>query len=115
MPALIEKKRADQGEFGTFDVMYLVSDDLPKADLVMVRDCFIHLPHAVVKKAIENVKRSGSRYLLTTTSPGRVDNIDIELGGFRPVDLQATPYDLPPPLEVILKTEGATNGKSIGI
>ncbi len=115
VPALIEKARADNGDFGTFAVMDLVTDDLPKADLVMVRDCFIHLPHTIVKQAIANVKRSGARYLLTTTYPGQADNIDIEIGGFRPVDLQTAPYNLPVPLEMILETEGATSSKSIAL
>lgn len=115
VPALIEKARKEKGDLGTFDVIDLVTDDLPRADLIMVRDCFIHLPHAKVKQAIANVKRSGARYLLTTTYPGRAANIDIEIGGFRPVDLQAAPFNLPAPLEMILETEGRTSGKSMAL
>jgi SAM-dependent methyltransferase len=115
VPALIEKVRAEKGDFGNFFVIDLVTDDLPQADLVMVRDCFIHLPHAMVKKAIDNVKRSGARYLLTTTYPGQADNIDIEIGGYRPVDLQRAPFDLPPPLTMILETEGVSSGKSMAL
>ncbi len=115
VPALIEKARADKGNFGTFAVMDLVTDDLPKADLVMVRDCFIHMPHAMIKQAIANIKRSGARYLLTTTYPGQADNIDIEIGGFRPVDLQRAPFDLPASLEIILETEGVSSGKSMAL
>lgn len=117
VPELIERARKDKGDAGNFVVLDIVTDPLPKADLVMVRDCFIHLPNATVKEAIANIKRSGSRYLLTTTYPERADNIDIEIGGFRPVDLQATPFNLPDPLEVILESEGAASGsgKSIAL
>lgn len=115
VPALIAKARAMKGDFGKFQVIDLVTDDLPEADLVLVRDCFIHLPHAMVNRAIANIKRSGARYLLTTTYPGQAENIDIEIGGFRPIDLQARPYNLPPPLELILETEGVTSGKSMAL
>ena len=113
--ALIEKARKEKGDFGQFKVLDLVEDDLPLADVVMVRDCFIHLPNAMVLKAIANVKRSGARYLLTTTYPGQADNIDIEIGGFRPVDLQRPPFNLPPPLTIILETEGVSSGKSMAL
>lgn len=115
VPALIEKARTTKGEFGTFAVMDLVTDELPRADLVLVRDCFIHLPNVTIVQAIANIKRSGARLLLTSTYPGRAKNIDIEIGGFRPVDLQALPFGLPQPLETILETEGLKNGKSIAL
>jgi SAM-dependent methyltransferase len=115
VPALIDRSRAENPDFGTFEVLDLVSDDLPQADLVMVRDCFIHLPHGLVRKAIDNVKRSGARVLLTTTYPGHAENIEIEIGGFRPIDLQKPPFNLPRPLEVIPETEGATSGKSMAL
>lgn len=114
-PDLIAQMRKNKGDFGRFEVLDLVSDDLPRADMVMVRDCFIHLSHTMVKEAIANVKRSGARYLLTTTYSGRADNTDIEIGGFRPVDLQQAPFSLPTPLEILDETEGATSGKCIAL
>ena len=113
--SLIERNRAQKSDLGQFEVLDLVSADLPKHDLVMVRDCLIHLPNDMARQAIANVKRSGARYLLSTTYPGRADNIDIEIGGFRPVDLQAAPFNLPEPLELILETEGRTSNKSIAL
>jgi SAM-dependent methyltransferase len=115
VPELIKNNRNSKAELGRFEVIDLVSDKLPEADLVMVRDCFIHLPHRMVRRAIANIERSGARYLLTTTYSGHADNIDIEIGGFRPVDLQKPPYCLPPPLETIFEADNVNSGKSISL
>jgi hypothetical protein len=78
-----------------------MTDPLPRADLV-------HLPLGGVLAALLNVVRSGSRYLLTTTFPGRAANPDIPLGRWRPLDLQAPPFSFPAPLRLIV--EGCTQG-----
>jgi hypothetical protein len=85
----------------------LISDDLPRADLVFVRDCLVHLSYDDISLALRNICDSGADYLLTTTFPGR-SNHDIPTGRWRPIDLQADPFHLPPPLKVI--NEGCTEG-----
>jgi SAM-dependent methyltransferase len=112
---LIETNRLNSTHLGRFEVLDIVNDDLPKVDLVMVRDCLIHLPNKMVLLALSNIKRSGSDYILTTSYPGRSDNIDIEVGGFRPIDLQIHPFGLPPPLEVVPETEAVTSGKCMAL
>ena len=49
----------------------LIHDLLPKVDLVFCRDCLVHLSFADALQALEKIQTSGSRYLLTTTFPGR--------------------------------------------
>jgi FMN-dependent NADH-azoreductase len=41
-----------------FRVLDITQDELPKVDLMMVRDCLVHLSDADVKKALTNIKRS---------------------------------------------------------
>jgi methyltransferase family protein len=79
----------------------LVRDPLPPADLVLVRDCMIHLSNADVLAALRNVRRSGARYLLATTYTARPTNPDIVTGDWHPINLQAPPFALPRPLELI--------------
>jgi hypothetical protein len=57
-------------------VQDLVTADLRQVDLVLVfcRDCLVHLFNRLAGRALANIKRSGSRYLLTTTFPGRDSN-----------------------------------------
>src|SRR4051812_25476636 len=42
----------------------LVDGALPAADLILCRDCLVHLPYAETWKALENMKRSGATWLL---------------------------------------------------
>ncbi len=113
VPEIIERNGTERGGLGEFRVMDLVSDDLPEADLILVRDCFIHLPNAWVRKALANIRRARIGYLLTTTFPDLGANADIEVGGFRPVNLQAPPFNLPRPERLIVESESAA--KQLGL
>ncbi len=80
----------------------VVASELPKADILICRDCFIHLSNADVFAAIRNFARSDIGYLLTTTYRfGRI-NADIATGQFRAINLEAAPFSLPPPIETIV-------------
>jgi len=81
-----------------FVVLDLLNDSLPKRDLVIVRDCLVHFSYADIFKAIENLKKSGCQYLLTTTFSDREKNADIITGDWRPINLQAAPFKFPDPL-----------------
>jgi SAM-dependent methyltransferase len=78
----------------------LTRDALPQADLILCRDCLVHFSYADIRAAIANCKRSGAKYLLTTTFPGAA-NRDIRTGGWRPLNLQAPPFGFPPPVATI--------------
>jgi SAM-dependent methyltransferase len=75
----------------------LIHDPLPRVDLVVCRDCLVHLSFADALQALDNIQTSGSQYLLTTTFPGR-KNSDIATGEWHVIDLEAKPFRFPPPL-----------------
>jgi SAM-dependent methyltransferase len=79
----------------------IISDPLPPADLILCRDCLVHLKNGQVGAALRNFRRSGSRYLLATTFTGDHPNHDIPLGGWRPLNLERNPFRLGPPLQLI--------------
>ena len=79
----------------------LQQDDLPATDFVLCRDCLVHFSNREVTLALRNIKRSGSRYLLTTTFINRDRNSDIVTGKWRPLNLQRAPFGLPAPIELI--------------
>lgn len=109
---LIEKNQRDFGnDTREFMCLNLTSDDLPCVDLIFCRDCFVHLNFADVQNVLTNFKRSGSRYLLTTTFPGRGANRDL-VGKdiWRTLNLQAEPFNFPEPLRLI--NEKCTEGNS---
>ena len=88
-----------------FQQLDLITDPLPKVDLIICRDVFIHFTNDNVKKALANIKKSGSTYLLATTNIGSA-NVEIDssiLTRYRPVDLQKPPFNLPEPIDTILE------------
>jgi hypothetical protein len=61
-----ENQRRYGGPDREFCAADISSDPLPKADLMLCRDCTFHLPIAFVWRILENFGRSGIPYLLTT-------------------------------------------------
>ena len=120
---LPELAAANQQRYGdasrSFVTIDLVKDDLPDADLLLCRDCLVHLSFADAASALSNIRRSRCRWLLATTFPGCAANEDIVTGDWRPLNLQLAPFNLPAP-EFLLNehcTEGGTlfADKSLGL
>lgn len=108
VPAIIAANTAQHGIDGWVDFrqLDLVTDPLPAADLILCRDCLVHLSFAHIQRAIGNMKQSGSQWLLTTTFLDIADNRDVEDGDWRPLNLRQAPFFFPEPRAVII--EGCT-------
>ncbi len=114
VPEIIERNRTEfAGSDRKFLVLDLVKDELPTVDVLLVRDCFIHLPNKMILRALQNIHHTSIRFLVTTTYGEVSENIDIELGGFRHLNLQMPPFNLPEPEQLHREVEGS--GKSMGI
>lgn len=122
VPELIHENRIRyQNSKFRFEVLDLTKDALPRSDLVMIRDCFLHLPFRGIADAIWNVQRSGSTYMLASTYTKPRPNLEIEnislLG--RAINLSAPPFSFPEPLELIneecTEQNGEYSDKSIGL
>jgi hypothetical protein len=85
----------------SFRVMDLTKDMLPDCDLILVRDCFIHLSFESIFTALKNITQSKIRYLLTTHNADIAANVNIETGSARSLNLCAPPFNFPPALELI--------------
>lgn len=70
----------------------------------MCRDVFVHLKLELCLKAIENIKKSGIKYLLVTSFPVKM-NKDISSGQWRPLNMLKPPFKLGNPLEIIEEEE----------
>src|ERR1700730_4224166 len=42
----------------------IITDSLPKADLIFCRDCMMHLTNQNIRQVLKNFKSSGAKYLL---------------------------------------------------
>lgn len=104
VPELIEENTRRHGSARRrFAVLDICQDDLPAVDLILCRDCLVHLPLQSAVAALRNFARSGSRYLLATTYPGLVARNKPLLitGNWRPLDLTLPPFSLPEPVRLI--------------
>lgn len=82
--------------------MDIINDELPKADIIICRDCLVHFPTEGIFKAIGNFKKSGSTYLLTTTfTADRKNNIHAKFGDWNPFNLEGPPFNFPKPITII--------------
>lgn len=106
---LIKKHRLEFGDASTeFICMNLAEGALPQADMIFSRDCLVHLSFEDALRIITNFKRSGAKYLLTTTFIDRDHNNDlVGLDSFwRPLNMQLAPFCFPKPIHLI--NEGCT-------
>ncbi len=102
-----------------FCKLNLIADKLPKVDLVLCRDCLVHLSFEDIFDALRNVCKSNSTYFLTTTFVSRGHNYDIATGMWRTLNLEAAPFNFPPPIDLLnekcTENQGEHKDKSLGL
>lgn len=120
LPEIVMRNQAAYSRPGIrFEVLDLMTSSLPAADLLLCRDCLVHLAFSDIGRVLENIRRSGIPHVLFTTFPGQDRNTEVRTGDWRPLNLEAPPFSFPPPIELI--EEGCTEGagrfrdKSLGL
>ena len=102
--SIIESNQREKAAEGrTFVELDLTRDTLPVADVLLCRDCLVHLSYANISRVFENVRRSKIRYILMTSFPGRGDNKNVEDGDWRPLDFEAPPFSMSKPVLTIVE------------
>ncbi|MDA9504322.1 hypothetical protein XI09_06060 [Bradyrhizobium sp. CCBAU 11386] len=122
VPSLIEanSERAARGELaGRFRVADITRDTLPAADLILCRDCLVHLSFDNIVRTVTNFRASGARFLMVTTFPEWDANRDCEDGDWRALNMETAPFNWPPPRELINERceegGGGWRDKSLGL
>ena len=124
LPELVARNQSRHGAPGRgFSVLDLpcgiIGSPLPSADLLLVRDCLVHLSFADAARALANIRRSAITWLLATTFPAQDSNEDIVTGDWRPINLCLAPYNLPAPERLInegcSEQDGLFADKSLGL
>lgn len=93
-----------------FKQLDLVVDPLPEGDLLLCRDCLVHLSLASALQFLDNFRKSNITYLLTTTFT-RKDRVNYNYPdgtGWFPISLNKYPFNLPQPIKII--NENCTEG-----
>ena len=95
----------------TIDFRHLdiTNSDLPEVDLILARDVFVHMTYDTIISALENIIRSGAKYLLTTSFTGLSENTNMPAdGGWRCINLLTPPFKFRP---IYLINEDCTEGE----
>ena len=96
--SLVNENRRKYGDALTDFLFFDISNStFPSVDLWICRDCMFHLPTRDVKAALENFSQSGVDYILATSHIDTKENIDLPRTGFRMLNLELPPYNLPTP------------------
>ncbi|KOY86794.1 hypothetical protein AD998_12160 [bacterium 336/3] len=103
-------QKHQKSPFIEFQTLDLITSPLPKADLVIVRDCFVHFSYENIFKAINNIKASGSKYLLTTSFTAHTTNTNIVTGQWRTLNFELPPFNFPSPVFIINENCTESNG-----
>ncbi|MCL2428252.1 MAG: class I SAM-dependent methyltransferase [Alphaproteobacteria bacterium] len=122
VPDLVDalRARARRGEIsGDYHIADITHDPLPRAEAILCRDCLVHFSYANIARAVENFRRSGAAWLITTTFSEWQQNADCEDGDWRALNFRHAPFDWGRPVELLnencLEAGGGWSDKSLGV
>ena len=122
VPELIEqlRERAARGELlGEYHLADITRDPLPRADAILCRDCLVHFSLANIARAVDNFRRTGAAWLITTTFPDWQHNADCEDGDWRALNFERAPFNWGRPVELLnencTEAGGGWRDKSLGV
>jgi len=108
-----------KNQWRKFIKLDIIRDPLPDADILLCRDCLVHLSTKDILKTIQNIKASKITYLLTTTFTKCKENEDITTGDWRIINLELPPFNFPKPLRLInekcTEAGGTYSDKCLGL
>jgi alpha-maltose-1-phosphate synthase len=93
---IVESNQPFTSDRASFLQLDITTQPLPKADLMICRDCLFHLTYEDTKAFLVNFIEANIPYLLTTTHKNnqKFSNRNIKTGDFRRIDLFSAPYNL---------------------
>ena len=118
VPSLVE---ANNTQFGNqarrFVHLDMVRDAFPPADLILCRDCLVHLSLNDIRRALHRICGANATSVLATTFTATTVNRNILTGHWRPLNLQITPFNFPVPIKLIADRplSGAYPDKCLGL
>ena len=102
---IIENNKKYESKNIKFFKSNITKDRIEKYDLIFCRDCLVHLSNKDISKSLKNIKKSNSRFLLTTIFPFNKKNQWIASGMWRPLNLMKKPFLLPKPTALYIESE----------
>ena len=72
----------------------MITNDYDDYDFVLMRDFFIHMPFSLIKKIIENLRKSNCKYFAFNNYESINTNKEILTGQHRKINLLKSPFNL---------------------
>ncbi|MFF0340489.1 class I SAM-dependent methyltransferase [Kribbella sp. NPDC004875] len=101
VPSVIEENQKQfADEHRQFQVADLTRAELPRADVILCRDCLVHVSFHDAARMLENFRATGANWLLVNTYPEIQHNRNQFTGrNWRRLNLRLPPFDFPEPVE----------------
>jgi hypothetical protein len=78
----------------------LTKDPLPAVDMILCRDCWVHLSFEDIAAILKNFRRTGATWLLVSNTPSHDRNRDQRTGiDWRHLNLRLPPFNFPSEIE----------------
>lgn len=90
--------RADNIEFKQVNI---IETPISSADLLICRDCLVHLDVKSIQHALKHIVESKPAWIALTNFNSCEKNINITTGNWRPLNFSLTPFNLPAPNVVL--------------
>jgi len=100
----IVDENKEKYKYVEFEVMDIVTDKLPLAQIALVKDVLPHLSYYYIDKAMKNICKVGYEYIILTGYFNKM-NKNIKTGSWRKINWTKAPFNLPEPLEIIRQNE----------
>lgn len=116
--SLIEKNiELYDDENTSFKQIDLSKDELPKADIILVRDCLMHMSIDDAGKCLKNIRNSDVRYILASTYPDKKQNNTSfkTSAALSRHNLEAPPLNLPKPILYLNDSNSHVPEKLLGL
>jgi hypothetical protein len=112
---LISKNCEIGGARTKFLVFDILVDPLPKVDAWLCRDVLFHFPNSAIETILKKFENSDIPFFLTSHFEKIARHLDIEFGGYRPVNLCAAPFNWPKPVHLIFDGDKNEADRYLGI
>jgi Methyltransferase domain len=103
VPRMIQaNKQRFGGAYRQFSVADLTRDTLPAADVILCRDCLVHVSFQDCALILENFRRTGATWILLNTYPEIQHNLNQFTGRhWRRLNFRLPPFEFPEPAEML--------------
>jgi SAM-dependent methyltransferase len=113
VPEIIENNSRYERAGVVFRVADAIAGPLPEVDVALCREVLFHLSFNDGLRVLANIQHS-ARWLLGTTDTAIWFNSDVPTGDFRRINLQRSPYRLPPP-RALIADDAVAQGRVLGL